>query len=212
MEIVKILGGGGFYTHTHTHTHTHTDNAYFISLVYLRKSRKRTKERAYWLPCCINLHYIRLTNCSLLFARELYVNEKLKMHETRMFVGNVDRRPWCQGAETTQGGRRWMNTSCKFSTDSGNGGTVFMDSTLYRKFRPGRRNDLIQVRSIWASGSGLCARVVLLLNCREGSLLAIQKRVLYVLYGLLFKCLGSFTGVNLFWYLCETKISFRSHI
>jgi len=38
------------------------------------------------------------------------------------------------GATTPR--RRWMNmASYEFSTDSGNGGTVFMDSTLYRKFR-----------------------------------------------------------------------------
>ena len=31
-------------THTHTHTHTHTE-AYFISLVFLRKCRNKTKNK-----------------------------------------------------------------------------------------------------------------------------------------------------------------------
>ena len=40
LEIVR--GGTKFHTHTHKHTHTHTHpEAYFISLVFLRKVKKR---------------------------------------------------------------------------------------------------------------------------------------------------------------------------
>ena len=42
LEIVR--GGPKLYTDTHIHTDTHTE-AYFISLVFLRKCRNKTKKQ-----------------------------------------------------------------------------------------------------------------------------------------------------------------------
>ena len=49
MEIVR--GGPKLYTDTHTHTHTHRDTyteAHFISLVFLRKGRNKTKKLLFY--------------------------------------------------------------------------------------------------------------------------------------------------------------------